>query len=91
MDPVAAHATVLSSHRVIVLAVGGCATARALEPVEGLFADAVEEYTDLTTVLEQLQRWRRDNPQSFSDAFVGLSVPDVAALYVRAEVWASVL
>ena len=53
---------------------------------EGLFSDAVDEFADLTAVMERVAQWRRDDPQSFNDAYVQLSLHDVVGPYIRAEV-----
>lgn len=56
-----------------------------LQIAEQVFSDAAEEYSQLSVVKERFERWKRDYPSSYNDAYMSLSVPAIFSPYVRLE------
>lgn len=50
-----------------------------------LFADALDEYSDLRKVLGRMTDWLAVDPTSFQDAYVYLCLPKLCSPYVRLE------
>ena len=59
--------------------------AEALEASTSVLADAAEEYGSLPAVKTRLERWKRQQPGAYADAYMSLSVPAVMAPFVRLE------
>lgn len=56
-----------------------------LQTAEQVFSDASEEYSQLSVVKEKFERWKRDYPSSYNDAYMSLSIPAIFSPYVRLE------
>ncbi|KAI8001116.1 Transcriptional repressor ILP1 [Camellia lanceoleosa] len=56
-----------------------------LQTAEQVFSDAAEEYSQLSVVMEKFERWKKDYPLSYRDAYMSLSVPAIFSPYVRLE------
>lgn len=56
-----------------------------LQTAEQVFSDAAEEYSQLSVVKERFERWKRDYPSSYKDAYMSLSVQAIFSPYVRLE------
>ena len=58
---------------------------QVLETAASVFADADEQYGDLTAVKRRLEAWKREQPGAYRDAYVSLSAPAIFAPFVRNE------
>ncbi|WOH15459.1 hypothetical protein DCAR_0935000 [Daucus carota subsp. sativus] len=56
-----------------------------LQIADQVFSDASEEYSQLSVVKEKFERWKRDYPSSYNDAYMSLSIPAIFSPYVRLE------
>ncbi|XAR64176.1 hypothetical protein NMG60_11024421 [Bertholletia excelsa] len=56
-----------------------------LQTAEEIFSDAAEEYSQLSIVIERFEKWKKDYPSSYRDAYMSLSVPAIFSPYVRLE------
>ncbi|KAK4376493.1 hypothetical protein RND71_002789 [Anisodus tanguticus] len=56
-----------------------------LQVSEQIFGDAHEEYSQLSVVVEKLDRWKKDYASSYRDAYMSLSIPVIFSPYVRLE------
>lgn len=61
----------------------GCA--EILETADRVFGDAAEEFSQLASVKEKLESWKRLYSSAYRDAYVSLSAPALFAPYVRLE------
>ena len=61
-------------------------TGRLAPKQAAVFADALPEYADVQAVVQRLSTWRREFAQSYEDAYVVLSLPDVFGPFIRVEV-----
>ncbi|KAH9624477.1 hypothetical protein KSS87_000847 [Heliosperma pusillum] len=50
-----------------------------------VFSDASEEYSQLSSVKEIFERWKRLYAGSYRDAYISLSIPSIFSPYVRLE------
>eukprot|EP01136_Pigoraptor_vietnamica_P025533 Opistho-1_new@79634 len=50
-----------------------------------VFDDAVDEVSSLAVVRSRFENWKRRYPDTYNDAFIGLSVPRVFASFARLE------
>lgn len=51
-----------------------------------LFADALDEYSDLRKVFGRMTDWLAVDPKSFQDAYVYLCIPKLSSPYVRLQI-----
>ena len=56
-----------------------------LQTAEQIFGDAAEEYSQLSSVKERIERWKKQYSSSYRDAYMSLSVPAIFSPYVRLE------
>ncbi|KAL5976516.1 hypothetical protein ACLOJK_020849 [Asimina triloba] len=56
-----------------------------LQIAEQVFSDAAEEYSQLSTVVETFEKWKKYYSLSYRDAYVSLSAPAIFSPYVRLE------
>ncbi|KAK2662311.1 hypothetical protein Ddye_000885 [Dipteronia dyeriana] len=56
-----------------------------LQIADQIFSDASEEYSQLSSVKERFEEWKRDYPSSYRDAYMSLSAPAIMSPYVRLE------
>ncbi|XP_074269635.1 transcriptional repressor ILP1 [Silene latifolia] len=56
-----------------------------LETAKDVFSDASEEYSQLSSVKEIFERWKRLYAGSYRDAYISLSIPSIFSPYVRLE------
>lgn len=57
-----------------------------LQPSYDLFSDALPEYGDIRVVRDRFIQWKNTFHQSYEDAYISLSLHEVFAPFVRAEV-----
>lgn len=50
-----------------------------------IFSDADEEFSQLLTVKERFEMWKKDYSSSYRDAYMSLSIPAIFSPYVRLE------
>jgi hypothetical protein len=66
-----------------------CCLGRAVDVTQQqsrIFSDVPDEYAELSPVISRLLEWKSTYGQSYDDAYVPLSTPDVCDLYVRVQV-----
>ncbi|KAK1567818.1 hypothetical protein Q3G72_017067 [Acer saccharum] len=56
-----------------------------LQIADQIFSDASEEYSQLSSVKERFEEWKRDYPSTYRDAYMSLSAPAIMSPYVRLE------
>lgn len=56
-----------------------------LQTAAEVFSDAAEEYSQLSSVKERFERWKRLYLESYRDAYISLSIPSIFSPYVRLE------
>lgn len=56
-----------------------------LQTAAEVFSDASEEYSELSSVKERFERWKRLYLESYRDAYISLSIPSLFSPYVRLE------
>ncbi|KAL2930487.1 Transcriptional repressor ILP1 [Bienertia sinuspersici] len=56
-----------------------------LQTAEEVFSDAAEEYSQLSSVKERFERWKRLYSESYRDAYISMSIPSIFSPYVRLE------
>ncbi|XP_057536885.1 transcriptional repressor ILP1 [Amaranthus tricolor] len=56
-----------------------------LQTAADVFSDATEEYSQLSSVKEIFERWKKLYLVSYRDAYMSLSIPSIFSPYVRVE------
>ena len=56
-----------------------------LQTAEQVFSDAAEEYSQLSSVKERIERWKKQYSSTYRDAYMSLSIPAIFSPYVRLE------
>ncbi|KMS93601.1 hypothetical protein BVRB_029830, partial [Beta vulgaris subsp. vulgaris] len=56
-----------------------------LQTAAEVFSDAAEEYSQLSSVKERFERWKRLYLDGYRDAYMSLSIPSIFSPYVRLE------
>lgn len=56
-----------------------------LQTAAQIFSDAAEEYSQLSSVKDRIERWKKMYSSSYRDAYMSLSVPAIFSPYVRLE------
>lgn len=56
-----------------------------LQTAAEVFSDAAEEYSQLSSVKEKFERWKKLYSESYRDAYISLSIPSIFSPYVRLE------
>ncbi|XP_021747669.1 transcriptional repressor ILP1-like [Chenopodium quinoa] len=56
-----------------------------LQTAAEVFSDAAEEYSQLSSVKERFERWKRLYLDSYRDAYISLSIPSIFSPYMRLE------
>ncbi|KAD7116685.1 hypothetical protein R6Q59_006581 [Mikania micrantha] len=50
-----------------------------------IFSDADEEFSQISTVKEKFEVWKKEYSSSYNDAYMSLSIPSIFSPYVRLE------
>ncbi|XP_047321522.1 transcriptional repressor ILP1 [Impatiens glandulifera] len=56
-----------------------------LHTAEQVFSDTAEEYSELSSVIERLETWKKKYPSCYRDAYMSLSAPSIFSPFVRLE------
>ena len=51
--------------------------------LSGIFEDTVEEYFDIDLILKHFDDWYKKYPESYENAYVGLSIPKLISPLIR--------